>query len=435
MIDWSDRILLTAPILLVIGILWFSPNFDSSQQIRQTPFGGDFLQEWVGGTVVRSENRSRLYDLEYFAGLQHDPTLVGFTWPESQYYPAIYPPFYYLLVSPFAALEYRTAVVLWCILSALALVASAALLLRYYPPASQFFMLGFVLATIFVPTITCLNIGHKSTFLLLILTATFVLLYHKREGWSGIVFGLVAFKPHLALALWLMMLAKRQWRFVLGALATVSTLVLLSIWAGTDLCVDYFNVCLQTGNYIQTGGYQLTDAHCLWGAVQNALPGQSVVTVNVVTAILSIFVIGLLAFILKGRFGPKSSGFALQFAAMVLATVLLSPHLYFYDLTITLLPMVLIWFANRNAPIDYRKHARVVSLLILVTLFGAGSFPEVAAATRIQPSVALFAIMLCNIAIIMHGQRKMLPLPVNRKIVNSYPARQDSARCAPVGEP
>jgi hypothetical protein len=434
LINWSDRILLTAPMVLIIGILWFSPNFDSQAHDRRTPFGGDFLQEWIGGTIVLSENRSRLYDLEYFSSLQHEPQLVGFSWTESQYYPAIYPPFYYLLVSPFSALEYRQAVVLWCILSAAALIASGALLLRYYPPASQFFMLGFVLATIFAPTINCLNIGHKSTFLLLILTCTFLLYYHKRAGWAGVVFGLVAFKPHFALTLWLMMLATRRWRFVLGAMGTVSMLVLLSILTGPDLCVDYFNLCLQTGSYLQTGGYLLSDAHCLWGAVHNAMPSQSEFSVNVVTGVLSVLIIGLLVFILKGQFGPKSNGFAVQFAAMVLATVILSPHLYFYDLTITLLPMVLIWFAARNVPLEYRKHARVLALLILVVLFGAGAFRDVAEATRIQPSVGLFVIMLINLAIIMHGQRKLTP-PLNRKVVKLCPAERDWGQCVPVGEP
>lgn len=436
MSGWSNRILLLAPILLVIGIFCFSPNFNSSEHVRQLPFGGDFLQDWIGGTVVLSENRNRLYDLEYFTSLQHEPARVGFSWTESQYYPAIYPPFYYLLVSPFSLLEYRVAVVLWSILSALALVGSGALFLRFCSPASQFFVPGFVLATIFVPTITCLNIGHKSTFLLLILTAAFLLYYHNRAGWAGIVFGLVAFKPHLALLVWLAMLAKRQWRFVLGALATVATLFLLSIVAGPDLCVDYFKVCLQTGSYLETGGYQLADAHSLWGAVQNAMQGQSAIAVNIVTAVLSLMVIGLLAFVLKGRFGPKSTGFAFQFAAMVLATVILSPHLYFYDLTITLLPMALIWLALPDLPDSCRKPARMLALLILVILFGSGAFHDIAATTRVQPSVVLFVMMLINIAIIMHGQRNTRRgrRDTVHRDISSCPAAPDSAQCVPAVE-
>ncbi len=393
----SVRILLMLPIVIVVTIFTLSPNYDFAQR-RNSPLGGDFLQEWVGGHIVTSEQSRHLYELDYFKSVQHDESLVGFHWPYEKYYPAIYPPFYYLIVSPLAALDYRTAAIVWGILSALALIASGELAIRFFPPCRPYIGYGFLLAMLFAPLLTCLNIGHKSTFLLLILTSTFVLLYHKRFRWAGVVFGLMAFKPHLALLIGVTMLIKRQWNFVFGAAITVTFLIGLSFVAGPGLCRDYVGVVLGTGDYVQTGGYDLADAHSLWGATQNALQGQSVLMVTTLTAILSLIVVGLLASIFQGTIETNSPRFAFQFAAMVLATVLLSPHLYFYDLTVLLLPLLLVLAAKDFVPEQSRNLAVYLVALSVMILFGAGTFKTIATSTLTQPSVLLVGGLLVVLA-------------------------------------
>jgi hypothetical protein len=49
------RLLLFLPFLCLIGVLTFSPNYRWDDKVPRTdPFGGDFLQEWVGGKIVLS---------------------------------------------------------------------------------------------------------------------------------------------------------------------------------------------------------------------------------------------------------------------------------------------------------------------------------------------------------------------------------------------
>jgi hypothetical protein len=57
------------------------------------------------------------------------------------------------------------------------------------------------------------------------------------------------------------------------------------------------------------------------------------------TRFLQIAVILLIARLLRGRIVTDSTRFSLQYAGLVFATVLLSPHFYVYDLTILLLPI------------------------------------------------------------------------------------------------
>ena len=86
---------------------------------------------------------------------------------------------------------------------------------------------------------------------------------------------------------------------------------------------------------------------------------------------------------------------------MILATVILSPHLYFYDLTIVLLPLLLLWTGSRQLVGEHKKLASYLTMLIVIMLFCAGAFKDIAATTGIQPSVVILVLMLLVIARIL----------------------------------
>ncbi|MFT5302281.1 MAG: hypothetical protein ACI814_003095, partial [Mariniblastus sp.] len=69
----SLAFVLALPLLVVVLLLVFSPNFQTIEGPRSAPLGGDFLQEWIGATVIAGGESSRLYDAEYVQGLEHDP--------------------------------------------------------------------------------------------------------------------------------------------------------------------------------------------------------------------------------------------------------------------------------------------------------------------------------------------------------------------------
>jgi hypothetical protein len=62
---------------IFFSYLFFAPNYDWSEQSFDTPYGADFLQEWVGARMVLTGNVSQLYDVEKFRAWQHDPSIVG----------------------------------------------------------------------------------------------------------------------------------------------------------------------------------------------------------------------------------------------------------------------------------------------------------------------------------------------------------------------
>ncbi|MEM7456152.1 MAG: glycosyltransferase family 87 protein [Planctomycetota bacterium] len=397
----SELLVLLLPLLVVIVVMACSPNYRPVAGVRPSPLGGDFVQDYVGGAIVLSPSRSQLYDQGYFRSVQHDAAVVGFEWSESSYYPPVYPPFYYLAVSPFASVSYDTAVMLWGILSALALVATGWLWFRYFPECRKRFAWIWIGAMLFAPTLYTFNIGHKSTFLLLILSATYLLLFHKRSMPAGMVFGLLLFKPHLALVIGAAMLWKRQWAFVAGAAVTASILMVVSLAIGPGLCLDFVNVCLGSTDYVQTGGYQLTSAYSFWAFVKLLLPGASSVQTGSIAITASLAVAAVMSLILRGRLDTSSHRFAMQFSALVLAMVLIGPHFYFYDLTIVLIVVFLVvattdlnW-QDSPAVLPARKALFFCTIGMLLL---AGFFGNVAVMTALQPGVIVMATMIGLIA-------------------------------------
>ncbi len=388
------RLLLFLPFLCLIGVLTFSPNYRWDDKVPRTdPFGGDFLQEWVGGKIVLSADRPRLYDLEFVKAFQHDDSEIGFQWPAESFFPMVYPPFHYYLVSPLSNLSYRTAVFLWAVFSALALSVTGLLAHRFYAPCRKVFSVWFVALAIFAPWLICLNMGQKSVLLLLLFTSTFLLQHQRRPFWAGLVFGLVAIKPQLGLVIGLAMVFKRQWWFVLGSACSVGVLVGISFLIEPSLWADFIQVVSGMGDYVQTSGYQLAESHSLWGATELSLSFLPPTAVKVVAAIGSLVVVAFVGASLRGKLVPALPDYAIQFSVMVLATILISPHFYTYDLTLLLLPLLLI-FSNLGFKPEERAMKWAVVLSLALFAF-AGLFSKIATSISLQPSIFLmFGLML-----------------------------------------
>ena len=96
--------------------------------------------------------------------------------------------------------------------------------------------------------------------------------------------------------------------------------------------------------------------------------------------------------VLGGRLEYESRRFRIQFAAIVLATPLVSPHLYTYDLAILVLPLILLALAMPEEGAAARRFW-LVALGLLFLLSGAS--PRIAALIPLQfSSLASFAMLL-----------------------------------------
>jgi glycosyl transferase family 87 len=357
-----------------------SPNFTWAD-VREGPYAGDFLHEYTGASIVREGDRTRLYDLAYFQSFQHDAARLGFTWHAQSSYPPLYPPFYYTWVAPLARLDYRSAAWLWTALAVAALVAAVALLVRDGGPRAP---LGAWLAAslCYVPIAESIASGQKGTFLLLVFAGTYRLLEEERPFWGGVVFGFAAFKPQLVLVLALVMLVRREWRFLGGMAATGALLAAQSLWLGWQPSLDWIAEMLHPipqPELIGRAHGWLGFARLLLGAWSGpAVLGLAVALVAVTLAVLFRVV----------RAQPPRR---IAFSAIVVATALASPYLYTYDLAILAVPLILL--ARELAGLPSAERRLQLGALLFVFAMG-GASTRIAEHVPIQLSAVASATLL-----------------------------------------
>jgi hypothetical protein len=376
---------------ILAAFLGLSLNFHwtgASDPPRAGPYAGDFPHEYAGGWIVREGDRSRLYDRSYFFEKTHDPALLGFRWSTEGYLLPLYPPFYYLWCAPLSWLDYRTAALLFTALTTAALVASAALIADAQSGTRGALGWWVAASLCYPPVLDSLVGGQKGTVFLLVFAATYRLLARRQLALAGAVFGLAAVKPQLLLVLVLVMSIQREWRFLAGLAATGAVLGAQSLIVGWQPSLDWIAAMLHpwpNAARVPISHNWLGFARLLLGAYS----GPEVVALWL--ALVALTGVALWR-ALGGRLAYGSARFRFQFAAIVLATPLVSPHLFTYDLSILVLPLILLAVAIPEQPPAVRPLG--IAALGLVFLMG-GASPRIAALIPLQlSSVATFAMLL-----------------------------------------
>jgi hypothetical protein len=371
---------------ILAAFLAFSLNFRWSEE-REDPYAGDFPHEYAGGWIVRAGDPSRLYDRGYFSDVTHDPAVVGFRWRTDAFLLPLYPPFYYLWCVPLSWLDYRSAAHLFTALTVAALIASTVLIADLDRKARGALGWWVAASLCYPPVIESLTGGQKGTVFLLLFAITYRLLARRQLFVAGAVFGLAAVKPQLMLVLSLVMLVQREWRFVAGLAATGVVLGVQSLIIGWKPSLDWVDSMLHPWAHT----VMVTRSHNWLGFARLLLGEYSG------PAVLGLWLSLLAATgivlwrVLGGRLEYESRRFRIQFAAIVLATPLVSPHLYTYDLAILVLPLILLALAMPEGAVARRFWLLALGLVFLM----GGASPRIAALIPLQfSSLASFAMLL-----------------------------------------
>lgn len=288
--------------------------------------GTDFLHLYTLGSLARAQDGSHLYDLSYQATLaaKQVPPAAGL-----RYLP-LYPPQVSLIFVPFAAVTYAQALGLWWILSASIYALSCYSIWRDCANLRHHRTTAVVLAIAFPGFFHLIAWGQTSALALACFTGMFLFHRAKREFLTGLVFGCLIFKPQLALAATILFLSVRAWKILAGAL--LSSALQISVGAmyyGVAPLRKWITTLLNARSVLpllEPRPYQTHSLRTFWSML---LPWKYV---GFVLYVFSGALILALAFsIWRNR---ATVPLALQYSAMLLATVLVSPHLTVYDLVI-----------------------------------------------------------------------------------------------------
>jgi Glycosyltransferase family 87 len=329
--------------ILIGWILTFAPGFRwTPDTVTEGAYGNDFLQEWVGGRMILRGEANQVYDRFSFDRTQHDPAITGFQWTKATYFPPVYPPPHYLLATSIAWIPYRFATHLWMALLGISLIASIAVYQTariHQKTSSTAKPLGwwwYALIPCFPPIYFSILMGQKGTLWMLLIALAWALSSRGRSLSAGLVFGIVSVKPTLFFLLPLVLLRNGNFRFFVGA--SITTVL---VWGSAFLCLPW-NVWSgfaeqlgMTSSYASIQGYHL-DWSC------NLIALAYAANVADIGFLKWMLVLPLCLYVLHLCFSERMERFDSPGSLMkiLIATMLLSPHAYFYDLAILAIPVL-----------------------------------------------------------------------------------------------
>ena len=346
--------------------------------------GADFIHFYVLGNLALEGRGDLLYDAG--AQIATQERLV----PDSKgiWFVPINGPQFALVFAGLAWLPYLWAAFAWACVIALVYGACVWLVLRRCPSLQTRTLLVALAAAGFPPFCSLVLHGQTSVMPLACLTGAYLAFRSDRKWLAGIAIGSLVIKPHFALAAGVVMLFRREWRVVGGAIAAAA-----AQWSapallfGAGALSGYFSMIRRVPRFaelLEPKPYQFHSVRAFWSLL---IPQPSVVF-----ALYVLTVAGVLA--LSVRLWRPSVPLAVRFSGLSLATVLVPPHTGVYDLVL-LVPafMLTIDWSERAVDPAVRRVIRAVLYFSYVVPF-AGPF---AGLTHVQASVPMFLAWLATL--------------------------------------
>ncbi len=309
--------------------------------------GADFAAFYTGGRFLLDGRMDELYD--FGAQKAFQDSLV-YPVQTDEMHPYINPPFVTVLYAAFAWCSYGVGTLLWYV-GGFACLVGAVWLLRREMPGSGGPTLGRVvlLSLCFFPTLAWLIYGQNATLTLFLFTLMFVQLRRAHDFAGGLAVGLLFYKPQLMIACGLMLLIRRRWRALAGAALGVALWIVLGLAVCPEALVTYAKVSPQLFDFLRSEGTVLGGdvdfprwgSHSFYGFFILLTDGLSRRMTNVLAAGMTIIGLAWVANVWRREtWRPGSRSWDLTIAATVAIGLLISPHLFVYDLTTLLLPLM-----------------------------------------------------------------------------------------------
>jgi alpha-1,2-mannosyltransferase len=359
--------------------------------------GTDFLHFYTLGSLALAHRGADLYDMAAQSQLSAErvPAASGI-----RYLP-LYPPQVSIFFAPLARLSYSCALTLWLMLGALIYglccyaVWRACPNLRHSKPTIVILVLAF---PVFWHLIAW---GQTSALALACFTLAFLALRSKREFLAGLALGCIVFKPQLGLAAALIFVAALNWKVIAGALLSAAIqLGAACLYYGRGPLRQWTHVLLNVRGLLLLLEPKPYQTHCLRTFWSMLIPWPAVsFTLYLVTA----FAVCVFTIVCWRR-----CALPLGFSALLLATVLLAPHLTVYDLVILAPAFLLIsdWIATQPASRALSRLKLLLYLTYVLPLLG-----PLALWTHLQLSVPVMAALLHGISKL--GRNSALELKTN----------------------
>lgn len=301
----------------------------------------DFRQLYVGGYMLRSGHTHEFYD--YRAQKEFENRLVS---TADVALPINHLAYEELLFVPFSYFQYSRAYFLFLVFNLVLLCVAYSVMRSWAVNLTTIYKwLPGVMVLAFLPVAAALIQGQDSILLLLLLASACRLLQSEREKPAGALLGLALFKFQLVLPIVALFLLWRRWRFVAGFVMSGIAVVAASVWlVGLQQVRTYVQSLLS-----MSVGLSSVSEEVKYGISPAAMPNiRGLIfgltsphfspTFTFVVTVISSFIVLALA----SRCGKHVRAGMDRMLIAIMATIVVSYHMLIHDLSIMLIPILVI---------------------------------------------------------------------------------------------
>lgn len=376
----------------------------------------DFIAFYTGGHFVAEGRHRDLFDLKAVKAYQDEIAAKNGVNLGHALGPWWNPPFYAWVFAPLAKLSFGTATAVWVAFNALCAAVSCWLLVRMLPAGSGWRTWALVpaLMVLSIPFIHALSHGQNACTSLLIVTLAVTAWRADRPILAGVVAGLMAYKPQHAVVLGGMMTLALGWRAMLGMAITGASLLAVTLLTLPGALGDFLSRMPQNVRFVQEQSVYLWERHATLKAFWRLLlQGTEIGPPSAMTTLLTAICTAAIAVLLlrltpaakvlnpfdtTDRKSPVNRDRLI--AATFLATPLVMPFYFDYDLLMLAVPAVLLAAMKMTdgtitGSRSLDRATLVLAPMVYAILLINADFAE---HTRVNPVVPVLAVLMCSVA-------------------------------------
>ncbi|MGE0705156.1 MAG: glycosyltransferase family 87 protein [Vicinamibacterales bacterium] len=328
-------------VLWIVALVnaWTPTLYLRSGQVK----GTDFVHVYTLGRATATGHASDLLDAGALQRIQLDAV------PESAhaFFPAFYGPQVGVTLRPLGFLSYRTALIVWSIVTFGIYLGAVVFVVRRSRSLKQFLGLVMLASLAYPPFWFLIQHGQLTVVAMSAMVGAWAMMRRGHELAAGLCLGLMAYKPQLVTPVALVLLATASWRILLGLAAGALLQFLPGILLlGPRVPVDYLAFLvemLRNGEAPIATPEQFQGWRAFW-----ALLVPNATAANILFAVSAVATAGVAA-----RVWQRHEQASVRCAVLGLVIGLAAPHLYTYDLVLLAPAWLWLteWFLNRpDAP-------------------------------------------------------------------------------------
>jgi hypothetical protein len=339
--------------------------------------GPDFLTFYTMGSLVTARQTDRLYDLNAFH--QAQVALVPESDPEL--YPPVYPPQTALLFAPMSGLSFGHATLLWNVIT----IALFGLIVRSaWRPVATFLpdsLFVFAAAAAFPPFWSLVLYGQVTILILAAFWIAWLALEQRKPFVAGVAFGLLLIKPQFGIPITVVVLACREWRMLAGAVTSIAIQVaavcLFLGWSVFEAYGRFVPAMMQHADLLEPKPFHSHSLRALTRLAPLWIGAPAWIALSAIVVVCAV------------KVWKTSAPVRVRLGVVILASVLVNPHVIVYDATVLVLPLM--WF---GAYVQERSSPDAASFWTCVYWLFVTLLAPTAAAIAIQVSVLLMIRLL-----------------------------------------